>query len=82
VAHADEAGLAMVQRDLRLDDVFAADEMAICASIGGVIPVTSLDGRPIGTGKPGPRTMALREARERWIDEVSIEGARARLARG
>ena len=68
----------MVQRDLRLEDVYAADEMAICASIGGVIPVTSLDGKPIGGGRPGPRTMAMREARERWIDQVSIEGVRAR----
>jgi branched-chain amino acid aminotransferase len=81
VEHGDAVGLAMVQRDLRLEDVFAADEMAICASIGGVIPVTSLDGRPIGDGKPGPRTIAMRAARERWIDEVSIEGSRARPSR-
>jgi branched-chain amino acid aminotransferase len=80
VEHGDAVGLAMVQRDLRLDDVFAADEMAICASIGGVIPVVSVDGRSIGNGKPGPRTIAMREARERWIDAVSIEGARARLS--
>ena len=80
VEHGDAAGLAMVQRDLRLEDVFAAQEMAICASIGGVIPVTSLDGKQIGDGRPGPRTIAMRAARERWIDEVSIEGARARLA--
>jgi len=80
VEHGDAVGLAMVQRDLRLEDVFAAEEMAICASIGGVIPVTSLDGRPIGDGKPGPRTIAMRAARERWIDEVSIEGSRARPA--
>jgi branched-subunit amino acid aminotransferase/4-amino-4-deoxychorismate lyase len=71
----------MVERDLTLEDVFAAGEMAICASIGGVIPVTSLDGKPIGSGRPGPRTIAMRAARERWIDLVSIEGARARLAR-
>ena len=81
VEHGDAVGLAMVQRDLRLEDVFAAQEMAVCASIGGVIPVTSLDGRQIGDGRPGPRTIAMREARESWIDQVSIEGARARQAR-
>ena len=80
VEHGDAVGLAMVQRDLRLEDVFAAQEMAICASIGGVIPVTSLDGRQIGDGRPGPRTIAMREAREKWIDQVSIEGAQARSA--
>jgi branched-chain amino acid aminotransferase len=78
VEHGDAAGLVMVQSDLTLEDVFASDEMAICASIGGVIPVSSVDGRPIGNGRPGPRTIAMREARERWIDEVSLEAARAR----
>lgn len=82
VEHGDAVGLAMVERDLTLEDVFAAGEMAICASIGGVIPVISVDGRSIGNGKPGPRTIAMRAARERWIDEVSIEGARARLSQG
>ena len=79
VEHGAAAGLSMEQRDLRLEDAFAADEMAICASIGGVLPVTSLDGHVIGDGRPGPRTMALRAARERWIEEVSIAGARERL---
>ncbi len=81
VEHGDAVGLAMVQRDLRLEDVFAAQEMAVCASIGGVIPVTSLDGKQIGDGRPGPRTIAMREARESWIDQVSIEGARVRSRR-
>jgi branched-chain amino acid aminotransferase len=80
VEHGDAVGLAMVQRDLRLEDVLAADEMAICASIGGVIPVSSLDGRPIGSGKPGPRTVAMRAARELWIDETSMAGVRARAS--
>jgi branched-chain amino acid aminotransferase len=80
VEHGEAVGLEMVERDLRLDDAFAADEMAVCASIGGVIPVASVDGREIGDGRPGPRTIAMRAARELWIDEVSLEGARARSA--
>jgi branched-chain amino acid aminotransferase len=80
VEHGDAVGLRMVQRDIALEEAFAADEMAVCSSIGGVIPVTVLDGRPIGPGHPGPRTIAMRRARESWIDRISIEGARARLA--
>jgi len=76
VEHAGDAGLRTSEEDLRLDDLYAADEVALCASIGGVLPVIAVDGRPIGNGKPGPRTLALREARERWIDAVSIEGSR------
>jgi branched-subunit amino acid aminotransferase/4-amino-4-deoxychorismate lyase len=80
VEHGNAVGLRMVQRDIPLAEAFAADELAVCASIGGVVPVTVLDGRAIGDGRPGPRTIALRRARESWIDRNSIEGARARLA--
>jgi len=74
VGHGDEVGLRMVERDLRPDDMFAADEAAICSSVGGVFPVVALDGRPIGDGRPGPRTLTMREAREAWIDTVSLRG--------
>jgi branched-chain amino acid aminotransferase len=80
VEHGEAVGLRMVERDIPLGDALAADEMAVCASIGGVIPVTVLNGRPIGSGRPGERTIAMRRARESWIDRVSIEGAHARLA--
>ena len=80
VEHGHAVGLRMVERDIPLEDALAADEMAVCASIGGVIPVTVLNGRPIGDRRPGPRTIAMRRARESWIDRASVEGARARLA--
>jgi branched-chain amino acid aminotransferase len=81
VGHGGSVGLTMVERDVPLEELLAADEVAACSSIAGVVPVTAVDGRPIGDGKPGPRTLALRQARESWIDQVSMEGARARLAR-
>jgi branched-chain amino acid aminotransferase len=80
VAHGDAVGLRMLEDDIPLEDAFRADEMAVCASIGGVIPVVELDGRPIGDGKPGPRTIAMRRAREEWIDRVSLEASKARAA--
>ena len=76
VEHGDAVGLMMAQRDIRLEDVFEADELAVCASVGGIIPVVSVDGRHIGNGKPGPRTIAMRDAREAWIDTESLAGAR------
>ena len=78
VGHGDDVGLTMAQQDIRLEDVFEADELAVCSSVGGIIPVVSVNGRQIGNGKPGPRTIAMREAREAWIDAVSLAGARAR----
>ena len=80
VEHGAAVGLRTVERDLRPEDVFEADEAAICSSIAGVVPVVALDDRPIGTGAPGPLTMALRVAREEWIDAHSLEVARARAA--
>ena len=74
VSHSDAVGLDMVERDLRPDDVFAADEAAVCSSIAGIVPFVSLDGRPIGSGVPGPRTIAMRAAREAWIDTLSLQG--------
>ncbi len=76
--HGREVGLTMTEHDLRLEDVSAADEMALCSSVAGVVPVVSVDGRQVGDGKPGRRTAALRRLREDWIDQMSLEGARKR----
>jgi branched-chain amino acid aminotransferase len=40
----------------------AADELFITSTAGGVMPVTRLDGRPVGDGTPGATTRALRAA--------------------
>jgi branched-chain amino acid aminotransferase len=40
----------------------AADEVFVTSTAGGVIPVTRVDGRAVGAGRPGPVTLALREA--------------------
>lgn len=40
----------------------AADEIFITSTAGGVMPVTRLDGRPVGDGRPGETTLALRQA--------------------
>ena len=38
-----------------------ADEVFCTSTAGGVMPVTTLDGKPVGTGTPGPLTLELRE---------------------
>jgi len=69
LGHAAAEGLRPVERDLRPDDLAGADEAFLTSSVAGILPLVELDRQPIGGGKPGPRTLALREARERWIDE-------------
>ena len=71
------AGLRALERDLRPSDLAAADEAFLSSSVAGIVPLTRWDGRPIGTGRPGRRTEALRLAREAWIDRASLTGRRA-----
>ena len=40
----------------------AADEVFITSTAGGVMPVTRIDGKPVGDGKPGELTARLNDA--------------------
>jgi branched-chain amino acid aminotransferase len=73
-------GLEAVVADLRPDELLAADEAFLSASVSGIVPLTALDGAPIGTGRPGPWSRELRAARERWIEGVALAGGRAASA--
>ncbi len=55
-------GLAAAQRTLGRFDLFAADEVFLTGSGAGIVPVRSLDGRPIGAGAPGPVYAKIRAA--------------------
>lgn len=45
------------------------DEAFFSSSSRGIIPVIELDGVPIGAGRVGSTTLALREAYQRWVDD-------------
>lgn len=47
---------------LTADAARAADEVFITSTAGGVMPVTSIDGQPVGDGKPGALTARLNDA--------------------
>ncbi len=71
LAHAADFGIGAEARRLMPDELLEADEAFLTSSVAGVVPLVALGGEPIGTGRPGPWTIGLREARERWIDETS-----------
>lgn len=54
-------GLAVREGTLRPADLLAADELFLTGSVIEVMPVTRLDGRPIGRGRPGPVTRRLQD---------------------
>src|SRR5437762_12168522 len=58
-AIAAELGLKLTDTDLTRHDVFVADECFLTGPAAGFIPVVQADGRPIGTGKPGPITTRM-----------------------
>lgn len=44
-----------------VEELYAADELLICTTAGGVMPLTELDGQPIGGGQVGPITRKIWE---------------------
>jgi D-alanine transaminase len=58
---AAEAGLTVVERPFRPDEAAGASEAFLTSSIRGILPVTRLDGRPLGDGQPGPIYQRLSE---------------------
>lgn len=58
---AGEAGQPVEQGTLTADDLFSAAEVLVTSTAGGVMPVTVIDGKPVGTGTPGPLTRQLQD---------------------
>ena len=58
---ARELGLPARESTLTEQDLWAADEAFITGTTREVTPVAAVDGRPIGSGKPGPVTRRLLE---------------------
>ena len=50
------AGGAARECDFTLAQVYSADEAFVTGTLGGVTPVTKVDGRTIGDGRPGRQT--------------------------
>ena len=60
-------GIATFEAPFSLTDVYGADEAFVTGTFGGLTPVTTVDGRPIGTGSPGPMTDRLRSLYEQAL---------------
>ncbi|MFQ5717553.1 MAG: aminotransferase class IV, partial [Nitrospinales bacterium] len=65
---AREKKVSCSEGPLTRDDVYRADEVFITNSIIEILPVTRVDQRTIGRGKPGKITRALHRAFSRIVD--------------
>ena len=65
-------GIPFELRPISREEVFAADEVLISSASKELLPVVTLDGRPIGNGRPGPIYESLYQA----YQEAKVHNAR------
>jgi branched-chain amino acid aminotransferase len=56
---ASRSGIKTIERDIRLDELYQAEEAFFTNSLMEVMPLVEVDGKAIGPGKPGPVTLRL-----------------------
>lgn len=62
-------GVPCEEKTLQRHDLYVADECFLTGTAAEVVPVTKIDGRPIGDGQPGAITKQLKDAFHRYIRE-------------
>lgn len=67
---ADAAGIPLRYQDFRIESLRSADEVLLSSTSPCVLPVTRVDGQPVGTGYPGAVFQTLIRA---WSDLVGID---------
>ena len=56
-----EAGIVLEERRFTVEEAYDAAEAFLTSASNFVLPIVSIDGRPVADGKPGPITKRLRE---------------------
>lgn len=57
----EEAGIPLEERRFTVEEAYDAAEAFLTSASNFVLPIVSIDGRPVADGKPGPVTKRLRE---------------------
>jgi branched-chain amino acid aminotransferase len=70
---ARELGLRVVEGFFDIADIARADEMFLTSSTREVVPIARVDGKPVGSGKPGPVTLELLRAYRTAIERLAAE---------
>jgi D-alanine transaminase len=75
-------GIAFELRRVSRAEVLAADEILLTSATKEVLPVTLLDGQPVGSGLPGPVYAKLYAGyQEAKASSLSMGGSSARQGR-
>lgn len=54
-------GLSVEEANLTTYDLYNADEAFVCGTLTEVVPLVTIDGRQVGSGRPGPITLRALE---------------------
>jgi branched-chain amino acid aminotransferase len=65
------SGIPVAVGDHSLAEVYNADEVFVTGTMGGVTPALTVDGRTIGSGRPGPLVAQLSAA---YLEQTAVEG--------
>jgi len=68
-------GLDVREERVRPEELLAAREVFLTGTTGGVLPVESVDGKPIGTAVPGPIAARLKQRFDRIVSGADPEFA-------
>jgi D-alanine transaminase len=68
------AGIPVHERVLRRDDLGRVSELFLTGTTTEVMPVVSVDGRPVAGGAPGPVTRRLQQAYQEAVREFLAAG--------
>lgn len=72
-----EIGLAVTVEPVALEEVATLEEAFLTGSSRGIVPVVQVDGRPVGSARPGARTRRLMA---RYLERALAEARPARAA--
>lgn len=56
---AREDGIEVIERDLPREYLYLCDELFMCGTAAEITPIRSVDGKPVGSGEPGPLTRRM-----------------------
>ena len=69
-ALAKKAGIPFESRPVSRNEVETADELMLSSATKEVLPIVTLDGRPVGSGVPGPIYKVLRKAYDQTLEAL------------
>jgi branched-chain amino acid aminotransferase len=55
------------QREIDRTELYLADEVMLCGTLAEIVPITSIDRIPLGSGAPGPVVRRIQQEFDRLV---------------